>query len=100
MNHAELELRYPGQLIACFLNFGGIETGNLDQNPIAPDRTDYRFADSKHVNQLSNHLDCLVEHALGRYVVAALKSDEERCAAFDVETERDLLLGRPERGDA
>ena len=84
---------YPRQLIACFLNLRSVETWNLDQNPIAPDRTDYRFADSKNVNTLPNHLDCLVEHALGHFFVAALQSDEERCAALDVETERDRSSG-------
>ncbi len=52
------------------------------------------------MKSLSNHLDCRVEHALGHFFVAALESDEERCAALDVETERDILLWRPDRGDA
>ncbi len=40
-------LSLPGTAHRVLPNLGGVETWNLDQNPIAPDRTDYRFADSK-----------------------------------------------------
>jgi hypothetical protein len=100
VNKTELELRHARQLIARFLNLSRVETGNLDQNPIAADRTNNWLPSTKVIDALANDLDCLVEHAFIDRLVSANEPDEKRSAALNIETERDLFLRRPDRDDA
>ena len=72
----------------------------MNQNPIAADGTDDGFSAAKVIHAFSNYLDCLVKHSLSDRLVARFQPDEERRAALDIETERNLLLRRPDRRDA
>jgi hypothetical protein len=72
----------------------------LNENSIVPNRTDNRFARAKVIDPFANDLDCLLEHALVHFFVAALQPDEKGGAALNIEAERDLFLGWPDRHDA
>ena len=100
INQAKLQLRDARELISRLLNLSGVQSWNLDKNPIAADRTDDWFAAAKIIDALANDLDRLVEHALVHFFVAALQPDEEGRAALNVEAERDFFLWRPDRDDA
>src|SRR5438046_8835376 len=100
INQAKLELGHARELIPCFLNFCGVESRNLDENSIAPDRTDDRFASAEVIDAFANDLDCLVEHGFIDRLIARNEPDEKGSSALDIETERDLFLRLPDRDDA
>ena len=77
INKAKLEFRHARELIPRFLNLRRVQAGNLNQNPIAADRADDRFADSKNVDTLPNHLHGLIKHPFGDRLVAGHEPDQE-----------------------
>ena len=99
-NKAKLQLRHPRKLFTYLLNLRGIETGNLDQDPIVPDRTDNRFTDAENVHALPDHFDRLVEHSLVYFFIGAHQTNQKRCAALNIETELNFFFRRPDGGDA
>src|SRR5260370_11174370 len=100
MDQGEFQFRHARKLFARLLNLRRVETGDLYQNAIVPDRTDDRLADAKIIDSFTDHFDCLVEHSLVHVLVASDKANEERSAALNIETELDLLLRRPDPRDA
>ena len=100
INQAELEFRHARELVPRLLNLRRVKAGNLDKNPIGADWTDNRFADSKNVDTLPNHLHGLIEHSFGDRLVAGHEPDQERRAPLNIEAERDLFLRGPDGGDA
>src|SRR5437879_6086307 len=97
---AKLEFRHPGKLFPHFLDLRGIETWNLDQDPVVPDWADNRFADAKNVDTFPNYLDRLVEHSLVHVLVAAHQADQKGRAALNIEAELNFFPRRRDRGDA
>ena len=72
----------------------------MDKNSIIPDRTNNRFARAKVIDPFANDFDSLVEHGFGHVLIPFHQTNEEGGAALNVEAERDLFLGRPDRDDA
>src|ERR1044072_6418011 len=101
MDEREFEFRHLRKLLARFLDPLLAQSWDLNKDAVLAHGADDRFAGAEFVNALPNDFDRLVEH-LGRHVFAlgALKLDQERGAAFDVETERDLLFRRINHHDA
>ena len=63
-----------------------------------PDRADDRLAAAEIIDALANDFDRLVEHVLRhRPFSPGDQPNEERSAALNIETERDLLLRRLNR---
>src|SRR5260370_576773 len=100
IDQAELEFRHARELVPRFLNLRGVQPGNLDQNPITPDRADDRFASAKVIHAFANDFHCLVKHAFRDRRVAMHKPNQEGGAALNIETECDLFLRWPHRSDA
>src|SRR5262249_31453083 len=101
VNQSEFELGYFRQLLARLLDFGGIESRNLNQYSILADGTDDWFARAEVINAFADDFDCLIQQSgrNGLVLVDLLELDQKRSAAFDVESQGNLLFRRPDRSD-
>ena len=63
INQTKFELRYARELVPRFLDLGGVEPGNLHQDPVRSDRTDDRFAAAEVIHAFADDFDRLVEHS-------------------------------------
>ncbi len=77
MDQRELELGHARKLLARFLDLRGIEPGDLHQDAVIAYWANDRFAAAEIVDPLADHLDRLVEHALGYFLLRADQPDEE-----------------------
>ena len=81
-------------MVARFLDFRRVETGNLDENAIGICRRDDGLGDAELVDAFPNDLHGLVDHRLGDLFFAPDKPNQERRAALQVQTQPDFFLQR------
>ena len=82
MDERKLELRYSRELVARFLDFRRVETGNLDENTVGICRRDDGLGDAELVDAFANDLHRLVDHRLGDLFFAADQPNQKRRAAL------------------
>src|SRR5438132_10584786 len=93
-NKAKLQLRHPRKLLAYLLNLRGIETGNLDQDPIVPDRTDNRFTDAETSHPFWITLAAWSGLPLFNSFLAALQRISNDCPALRLRPDLIFFFGR------
>src|SRR5437879_9743041 len=100
MDQRKLKLCHARELIARFLNLGGVEAWDLDKDAVAPHRADHRLAAAKIIDPLTDHFDCLIEHGARDLLFSRNQADEERSAALNIEAKLNFFLRRPDRDKA
>ena len=89
------------ELVLRLLGLLGIQSGDLDKDPVLALRADDRLADPVLIDALADDFHRLIEEVLGDAGFGLRDEfDEKRGAALKVEAEADFFPGRPDLPDA
>ena len=101
IDHGEFQLCDLLELVLRLLGLLGIQSGDLDKDPVLALRADDRLADPVLIDALADDFHRLIEEVLGDAGFGLRDEfDEKRGAALKVEAEADFFPGRPDLPDA